>query len=306
VKGTRGVEAVLARAMFAGAGAMPWRAALAVGARIGDLAHAFGLRRQVAKENLALAFPERNAEERERILRLCYREVGRVAIEYGRLAELAAAEPGRTIVAFDGLEHLGAALRAGRGAILVGAHFGNFELMGAAASRVHPISFVVQKLNNPGVEALIAARRDRAGMRQIPIGGGLRRIYQELRANRALAMLADQDARRRGVFVPFFGRPASTAIGPARIALATRAPLLTGFTWREPDGRHRMELEPPLEIEAPDAPDAALRLTALHVQRLERRIRERPEQWFWLHRRWKTRPAEAAAQLEPAAAGKEG
>jgi KDO2-lipid IV(A) lauroyltransferase len=176
--------------------------------------------------------------------------------------------------------------------------------VGAALGQIHPTHFVVQPLANPGVEALIGAQRERAGIGQIP-SDAVRRVYERLRANQWVAMLADQDARRAGVFVPFLGRPASTAIGPARIALATGAPIVAGFSWREPDGRHRLVVDAPLEIEAPEAADAALRLTAAHVRRLEQRIRERPEQWFWLHRRWKTTPP-ADPDTVPAAQGKDG
>ncbi len=298
MKGTRGAETVLARGMFAAARALPWRASLGVGTQLGDLVHGLGLRRRVASDNLALAFPEWSAAERARVLRAHYRELGRVALEYARLGELVHAEPGRVIASFEGREHLERLIRGGRGAILVSGHFGNFELMGAALGRIHPTDFVVRPLANPGVETLIARQRTAAGIGEIPSDASLRRIYERLRANRWVGMLADQDARRAGVFVPFLGRPASTAIGPARISLATGAPIVTGFGWREADGRHRLVIDAPLEIEAPDAPDAALRLTLAHVRRLEQRIREHPDQWFWLHRRWKTTP--------PAGDGKDG
>ena len=146
----------------------------------------------------------------------------------------------------------------------------------------------------------MARERERSGLTAIPADRGVRRVYESLRAGRWVALLADQDARRHGVFVPFLGRPASTALGPARIALATGAPILMGFVTREPDGRMVLEVEPPLAIPDPGAPDAALRLTALHTARLEAQVRARPEMWFWLHRRWKTAPP--AESRDPAAA----
>jgi len=156
--------------------------------------------------------------------------------------------------------------------------------------RHHPVDFVVRPLSNPGVEALLADARAAAGVGQISAAVGTRRVYQALRENRWVAMLGDQDARQHGVFVPFFGRLASTALGPARFALATGAPILMGFDRRGPDGRHELEVEPPLDPGDPAAPGAAERLTALHVARLELWVRARPESWFWLHRRWKTAP----------------
>ncbi len=147
---------------------------------------------------------------------------------------------------------------------------------------------MVRPLGNPGVEALVARQRAAAGVGRIATDAPVRAIYGTLRANRWVAMLADQDARRQGVFVPFLGRPASTAAGPARIALGTGASIVMGFIRREEDGRHRIEVEPALEIDDPRAPDAMLRLTALRTSRLERQVRAHPENWLWLHRRWRT------------------
>ena len=197
-----------------------------------------------------------------------------------------------------GLEHLERALAGGRGAILLSGHVGNIELYGAFLAQRAPVDFVVRALSNPRVEALLSRQRTAAGVGQISAAIGTRRVYRALRENRCVAMLADQDARRHGVFMPFLGTPASTALGPARIALATRAPIVTGFGFRRPDGRHELEVQPPLgddpDAGDPRAPGAAERLTALHVARLERWVRARPESWFWLHRRWKTAPPAAA------------
>jgi Kdo2-lipid IVA lauroyltransferase/acyltransferase len=119
---------------------------------------------------------------------------------------------------------------------------------------------------------------------------GPRAVYQALGAGRWIAILADQDAGPRGLFVPFLGRPASTAAGPARLSLRTRSPIVMGFASRRTDGRFDLQVGPPLMPEEPTAPDAAMRLTAQHVGLLEARVRARPELWFWLHRRWKTLP----------------
>ena len=287
---THALEASLVRALGAGAHALPWRASLAAGAALGELAYRAGIRRRVAEGNLAQAFPERTPGERDTILRAHYRELGRIALEYPRLAELARAPRGEALAEIRGVEHLERARSAGRGAELLSGHYGNNELLGAAVGQLHPVDFVVRPLSNPGVEAWIAAQRARAGLGSLSADTGTRAAYRALRDNRWVAMLADQDARRHGVFVPFLGRPASTALGPARIALATGAPIIMGFGWRGADGRHTLEVDPPLDAGDPRDPRAAERLTALHVARLEQRVRERPECWFWLHRRWKTAP----------------
>ena len=127
----------------------------------------------------------------------------------------------------------------------------------------------------------------------IPIGAGVRRVFEALRANRWVALLADQDARRHGVFVPFIGLASSTPTGPAQIALATGAPIIMGAITRRPDGRHVIEVDAPLPVPDAGPADAVRALTAAHAAWLERRVRDRPDGWFWLHRRWKTEPPEA-------------
>jgi len=277
-------------------GALPLPAARALGATLGDLTHALGVRRAVARDNLRIAFPDKSNHERDMILAAHYRELGRTLVEYPRLAALARAPLGEVIAEAHGLEHIDALHATGRGAILLGGHFGAIELFGAFLAQRHPTDFVVRALSNPYVEARLHRARAAAGVGQIPSGAGIRRVFESLQAGRWVAMLADQDARRHGVFVPFFGRPTSTPTGPARIALATGLPIVMGFAWRRPDGRHAIEVEAPLAV--PDGPRAAAieQLTALHAAHLEAWIRRHPEQWFWLHRRWKSTPPAATSQ----------
>jgi KDO2-lipid IV(A) lauroyltransferase len=279
---------LLAGGAVAGLRALSWERARGVGERLGDLVRGLGVRRRVAEANLALAFPEWSAAERERVLREHYRELGRVTAEYAQFDRLARRPPGEVVVESRGLEHLDA-LR-GRGAVLMSGHYSNFELVGATLARLNPVDFLVRPLSNPGVERLIAQRRAAAGVGVISTSAGLRRVHEALRAGRWVAFLADQDARRHGVFVPFLGVPASTAVGPARVSLHSGAPIVMGFVTRRADGRLDLDVDPPLEIADPAAPDAVLRLTARHTARLEERVRARPELWFWLHRRWKTQP----------------
>jgi len=292
MKATRPVETLLVRALAAGVRAMPWRASLAFGAGLGDLARGLGVRREVALDNLACAFPERGDAERQAILAEHYRELGRVCCEYARLPELAHAPGDEVVAAARGLDHLEAARAQGRGVILLTGHYGNFELLGAWLARRYPLDIVVQELANPGVDAILARARRDAGVGLIPRGAGVRRVFHALRENRCVALVADQDARRSGVFVPFFGRCCSTPAGPAELALRTGAPLVMGFALRRPDGRHELELLPPLAM--PDTHDraAVIALTAAHTAVLEEWVRRRPATWFWLHRRWKTAPPE--------------
>ena len=280
--------------------ALGWRRSIALGARLGGLAGALGLRRRVAAANLLRAFPERSAAEREAILVAHYRELGRVALEYPHIPRLARTPVGEVVAEVRGHEHLEAVAAGGRGAIFMSGHFGNFELMAAFSARYCPMDLVVKPLSNPRVDAWLMRLRKAAGFGLIRTDA-VREVYAAVRAGRGVAMLADQDARRRGVFVPFLGVPASTPIGPARIAIALGVPILMGFCRRRPDGRHEIDFEPPLVEDGRDD-EAALRLTARHTEVLSAWVRRHPEMWFWLHRRWKT-AAPAGAGVAAKVAG---
>ncbi len=293
VKPADALLTLLARGTLGGLGALPWARARAVGERLGDAVRALGVRRRVAEANLALVFPGWSAAERARVLREHYRELGRVTAEYGHLDRLARAAAGEVIVDASGLELLEP--WRGRGVIVMSGHYSNFELLGACVGRINPVDFLVRPLSNPGAEALISGIRARAGVGCISTALGTRGIYDALAAGRWVAILGDQDARRRGCFVPFLGRPASTAAGPARVALRTGAPIIMGFLERRSDGRFDLVVRGPLVPPEPEAPGAVERLTALHTAVLEERVRARPELWFWLHRRWKTSPPAGGA-----------
>jgi KDO2-lipid IV(A) lauroyltransferase len=288
VKPAHAFEAALARGAFAALDRLSWPRALGAGAALGDLVRVLGVRRRVAAANLALAFPEKSAQERERILVGHYRELGRIAAEYGRMPRLTHAPGDEVVARVDGLDAL-ESLR-GRGAVLLTGHLGNFEMLGAWLARFNPVDFLVKPLSNPAVEETIARLRREAGAGTIPLGAGVKGVYRALRAGRWVALVADQDQRRHGVFVPFFGRLASTAEGPARLSLQLGAPIVFGAIRRQPDGRHHLRMDPPREPQGPASDANVLALTAWHAARLEQRIRESPEEWFWLHRRWKTPP----------------
>jgi Kdo2-lipid IVA lauroyltransferase/acyltransferase len=287
------LEAWLVRGLAAGLRALPRNGALGAGVSLGEVARWLGLRREVAEANLTIAFPEKPAAERAAILTAHYRELGRVVAEYPRLPELVQSGGDQVVARVGGLEHLEAAHARGHGVILLTGHYGNFELLGAWLGRMNPVDFVVKPLSNPAVEAQLAAWRTAAGVGAIPIGAAMRGAFRALRARRWIAMLADQDARRAGTFVPFFGRPTSTAAGPAELSLRTGAPIVMGFVTRRLDGRLELDVEAPLEG-AGATPEAARDLTARHTARLEAWVRRQPAQWFWLHRRWKTPPPAAA------------
>jgi KDO2-lipid IV(A) lauroyltransferase len=150
---------------------------------------------------------------------------------------------------------------------------------------------VVRPLDNPDLEALLAEGRRRSGLGLIPKRRALREVQAALARGETVSILLDQDAGRDGAFVPFFGRPASTSRSLALLALRSGAPVLPVFIRRLPSGEHVLTVEAPVVVvdsgdRARDVQEATARFTAA----IERQVRSCPEQWFWVHRRWKTRP----------------
>lgn len=295
---TDALEAALVGGVAAAVRTMSWRRSLRFGERLGATVQALGIRRRVAAANLERCVPGWPAAQRAEILRQHYRELGRIAVEYARLPELAMAPADDESVAIvRGLEPLRAALERGRGAVIVTGHFGNFELAALRVARHVPVTLVARPQSNADVDRWVMEQRRRSGVAVIPVTQP-RAILGVLRRNAVVAMVGDQDAGRDGVFVPFLGRLASTARGPARIAAIAGAPLLTAFSRRGADERHVVTIEPPIEPEG----DTIDGVTRRHVARLEEWVRRDPWNWLWLHRRWKTSPP-AEADVAAASPG---
>lgn len=310
--------------------ALPRRAAGSVGRGLGRAAYSAGVRRRLVEGHLRRAFPDRDDDWIERTALGCYRHFGAELASLARMARTAQAAraardaqtdgPARTNGAgTHGVDRLvertaggdrfrqvwtEATAGTGRGALVVTGHLGNWELAGAAAAGLGiPVSAVVKGQRNQRVDRHLAAVRRSLGVEPIAMRWAGRGVPTALDAGRAVALVADQDARDRGVVVPFLGRPASTFRGPAALALRHDVPLLFGTMVREGEG-WRLGLEPveaelarPTADGSAEAPaDGSVRtLTRAWVAKLEREVRERPEQYFWFHRRWKSAPAEAGA-----------
>ncbi len=270
-----------------------------VGARLsGRLAAALGrfayrrlgIRRRVVEQQLRDAFGDRDERWIGRVAAASYEHLGQEAMMLLRLSRLGRDE---VIAATEvrGLEALRQAVESGAGAILVTGHLGNWEIGGASvAARGVPLDVVAQRQANPHIDRLINQARERLGMTVIRRGGATKASLRSLRKGRAVALVADQDARSRGVFVPFFGRPASTHRGPAVLASRTGAPVFMGTAVRRADGGYRVTIRPvPMPVAA-DAEEQADLLTAELAAALEAAVREEPGQYLWHHRRWKTRP----------------
>ena len=270
-------------------GRLSWRASQRVGRAIGSLAWTLSRRdRRRALDHLALAYPEMPETERRRLARGCFRHLGTVLGECLHLFHRDCAFVG-SVVEILGFEEIEKVRSAGRPLVLFTGHCGNWELLGAAVNcRGVGMTVVARSLDEPEQQEMLAGLRARFGTPTIERGGegAVRQLLGTLRRGGALGMLIDQDSgKMEGVWVPFFGRPAFTPVGAAKIALKQRAAVVPVFIERLPDGRHRVRFQPPLDL--PDDPEAA---TALMTAKIEEQVRRLPEQWVWMHRRWRRQP----------------
>ncbi len=269
---------------------LPRRAALHLGAALGWIWHTLiPVRRAVARDNVRRSFPHWSQRQCRRVVRDCYLELGRGAAELLRLPTLARAEI-ETWIEHCGFEHLEAARRAGRGAIVACAHFGAFDLLACAeALRGLPLAVVTRRLRAAGVERFWCWLRDGCGLERLPPDATILSLDRRLRRGAVLGLVIDQHMPPgRGIPVEFFGRPASTTPLPAALALATGAALLPVRIERLPKGRLRATVDPPLPVDpTADRRAEIARITRALNAWLEERIRERPDHWLWLHRRWK-------------------
>jgi Kdo2-lipid IVA lauroyltransferase/acyltransferase len=298
VRWSHRVQYGLYRALAGLARTLPEGAALALGSGIGWFAGSvLRIRRRVVDENLARAFPDRDARWRRSVAVGAYRHLGRQGVILLRLARMGP-EVIRERTEVEGLEHVERALSRGRGVVVTTGHLGNWEIGGASLPvRDIPLDVVARRQKNPLFDAHISRTRAALGMRVIYRADALREGIRALRAGGAIALVADQNARAGGGFVDFFGVPASTARGPAVLALRTGSLMVVAGATARPDdpGRYLVRLHP---LSPPDTgdPDEDVRLlTRAYMAALEEMIREVPEQYFWLHRRWKTRPAALSA-----------
>lgn len=271
--------------------ALPEPAAGRLGLALGSLAHGpFGVRLGTVEANLRIAFPAADVGWIRDMARAAYQHLGREAVATLKLSRLSPAEL-RDRVTLEGWEELRAALGEGVGAVLATGHFGNWEI-GAAAVAAHglPMDAVVRRQTNPRADAFIDGVRARFGVRTIPTATAARSVTRALRAGRVVGIVGDQDARETGLWVRFFGRPASTHRGAAFFALRLGAPLFAATCRRLPGrpARYHIRLERLRSARSGDMEADTTALLQAFTDRLEANVKTDPEQYFWFHRRWKT------------------
>jgi Kdo2-lipid IVA lauroyltransferase/acyltransferase len=288
------LEYLVARLLLTVFGWLPLRLALSIGTTSGRLGYyVSGRLRRTGQRNLELAFPDLSPAVRRRLLHGCFENLGRLL---GIFSQFGRGNPQqlRSLVECEGLENIDAARARGRGVILFTGHVGAWELSSFALSLFeYPLSFLVRRIDNPKIEALVDARRERFGNRTIDKRSAAREMLQILQSGNTLGLLIDLNTLdREGIFVDFFGVPASTTFMVAKLALRNGAAVLPVFApWDPKRRRFLLKIDEPITIEhSGDNQEDLRRMTQAFTAVVEKYVRLYPDQWLWIHRRWKTRP----------------
>ena len=280
-------------------GLLPRGGARAIGAIVGALAYRILPRlRGVGSKNLEIAFPEWSGEQRQEVLRRLYRNLGWQMAEFCQMPSYTP-ENTHAFLRYDGLERYLAARDKGKGVLIVTGHLGAWELSSFYHSLMgYPMSMVIRRLDNARVDRLVNYIRCLHGNRVLHKDDFARGLLGAMRQGETVGILMDTNMTPpQGVFVPFFDHPACTASGLARVALKTGAKVLPGFLlWDEATQQYVLRFGAALDLPVSDDAEAdALAHTAFFTRVIEDYVRQYPDQWLWVHRRWKTRPQGEAA-----------
>jgi len=291
-------QAAVLRGLLAFLRSVPLDLGLRLGATTGELLYrAVGRHRRVALRNLGIAFPEKTRDEHRRIARASYRNLGRMVVEFCHLPELTRQSLDRFITFADAAAWQNAVGGARHtGAVILTAHFGNWEMLAYVHGLLgYPVTLIHRPMRNPLVDPIIDSIRARAGTRAIAKKAAAREALRVLGRHELVVVPSDQNQTYSyGVFVDFFGKPACTTPGAARLSALTGAPIIPAFLVRDGESpRHRIEVLAPVElVDTGDRAADAVVNTQRCSDVIEAMIRRYPEQWMWFHKRWKTRPAE--------------
>jgi KDO2-lipid IV(A) lauroyltransferase len=197
------------------------------------------------------------------------------------------------VIKIQGRHHLDDALSQRRGVIVITGHIGNWEMLAARFAMVgYPVTAVARRIYDPRLDRILSDLRKNTQVRGISRDTDIREMIRVLRRGEILGVLMDQDTKVRGVFVPFFGRPAHTPVGPAVLALKTGAPIVPMVILRQPEDTYLITVRPALKVNyTGDRDKDVVFLTAACTRTVEQFIRQDPTQWVWMHNRWKKRPA---------------
>jgi Kdo2-lipid IVA lauroyltransferase/acyltransferase len=277
-----------------GLGLLPRPAARFAGASFAAAAYALRTPlRRAAMFNLGLAFPDLSGAKRKRVIRGMIQQIGWMAAEFSQFPKYTRGNIQKLVV-LDGFENFDAARRRGKGVLFLTGHMSAWELAPFAhALYGHPLHFLVRPIANRRVDALINSYRCLSGNQPIEKNKSARSILKILAGGGTVGILSDHNAvLEESVFVDFFGIPASTTSGLARIALRTDAAVVPGFlSWDSARRKYRLRFEPAIELARTGDEERDVREnTARFTRTIEDYVRAYPDQWLWVHKRWKTRP----------------
>jgi KDO2-lipid IV(A) lauroyltransferase len=275
-------------------GILPRPLARGVGILLGyKMYFLLGRLRRVGMRNLELAFPEKSRSERKKILRGVYVSLGRQLAEFCLFPRYTR-ENTKNLFSYDGFENYESAHARGKGIFYLTGHIGGWELSSFLHSlHGHPMHIIVRDLDNPYVQGLVQRYRTLHGNQTHDKDDFARGLIQAMRDGEGVGVLMDTNMTPpQGVFVDFFGKPACTASGIARVAVRTDAAVIPAFMiWDSVLGRYRLRFEPVLELVRTGDDEAdVVANTARFTKAIEDIVRRFPDQWLWVHRRWKTRP----------------
>lgn len=273
---------------------LPRFLARAFGITLGMLTYALYPRlRRVGMRNLDLAFPAKGRKEKGNILRGMYRNLGRVLAEFALFPRYTQDNVG-SVAVYEGFQNFAEAQARGKGIIFLTAHLGGWEVSSFAHSLYgHSMDIVMRPLDNPYVDGLVDRYRTLHGNRTFPKQDFARGLLSALKQGETVGILMDTNMTPpQGAFVDFFGVRACTSTGPARVALHTDAAVLPAFgVWDRALGKYKICFDPALQlVHTGDDEADVLANTAMFTKVIERYVAKYPDQWLWVHRRWKTRP----------------
>jgi KDO2-lipid IV(A) lauroyltransferase len=290
----RFVRYLAVRAAFAAASVLPLRAIAPLGRALGRVGYLLAAReRRWAHESLATAFPELPEAARAALARRCFEHLGQVLLELACLKAIDGVMAEYVEWCEEDRAPFEAALASKQGIVFVTGHVGNWELLARRAGWAGlPVYSIAKETTDPRLTAFLDRARRQGNVQSIwrASTGTAKQMLKVLRQGSILGLLIDQDTRVQSVFVPFFGKEAATPRAAADLALRTRAQLWVGFCQRAPTGRYQMRVKKVEVAPGADLEADVVQVTARLTSEIEQAIRQTPEQWVWMHRRWKTRP----------------
>jgi len=269
--------------------AIPYRTGQTIGRALGSLAfHVARRDRRKAMDNMSVAFPEWDQAKRRAVARSMFRHLGTSLFEIVWLSKRD--EKVRTATTtFEGIDRVLELVRSGRSIVVFTGHCGNWEWLAYGVGKLGPVTVLQRERSEAGLDEFITSIRAGAGIETIDRGSTAtgRELIRAMRKPGFVAFLIEQSIRVESVKVPFFGHPALTPIGPATLAIRTGAIAVAAFIERRADGTHLIRFLEPIETTRGDDP---IELTARITREIEDQIRRVPEQWVWMHDRWRDRP----------------